>query len=1571
MRWLGAVAGLLGCAALASGAAAATETLEYVAFELQSEQARPGVCLSFTRSLPRAAHGLAPFVELEPASDTALVPRGKELCLDGLRHGQDYKVKLKAGLPGQDGSTLGSDVEVGVRVPDRQPRLSFAGKGTLLPLRNGVGLPLSSVNLAMASLRIYRIGERNLLQQLDLQVFGEALNQWGEDRLRETAGQELFRGKVHLAPQRNEETTTAIPLADILPALEPGLYAAVAEPADGGTEPWEARATQWFTVSDIGLQTFTGAHGTTIIARSLATALPLAGVQLRLLARNNETLLDLLTDVDGRATIGAAQLRGKGGQEARLLIAGRTTGELTFLELDRPGLDLVELGVDGRPPPGPLDAFLWTERGIYRPGETVHLAAMLRDREASAVADMPLGLRLLRPDLVEVRRLNLPGSALAAGKLTIEVPANAYSGLWTVTAHVGEATTAIGRTQFLVQDFVPPRLEVALAATDARPPAAGPITVGIDARYLYGAAAGGLTGEAELVVRAAPAPLTEAEGWSFGLVQEPFLQQAAAPVSFTTDEQGKATVALAPEQLQETTHPLAAVVRARVFDIDGRPTGNELELPLDTAQRFIGIRPTFKGGLPEGAKAGFRVKLVDGQGRPAAPLPLSWMLVAEDWDYVWFERHGRWQYESVVHDRRVAGGELALGVDGEAGLEVEVESGRYRLELFESEAITATSVRFTAGWWATGEASDRPEKLDVTVEPVGPSGTIRAMVAVSFPARVTVALADDAIRAIHEVALPAGGGMVELPATAVGPGGAYVLVTAVSPTGAVLPRLPVRAGGAAWVPGPLAERRLDLAIEAPSTMEPGRALPVTVRLADPVPGQKVQLTLAMVDDAILQMTAFAAPDPTEHYLGRRALGLELRDVYGRLIDPAGQPGRVVSGGDQRLALQAAGIDVKTYKTVATMSEILETGADGTVHTSLEVPEFSGRLRLMAVAWSTDRVGHAEAVTTIRPMMLAELTRPRFLAPGDRADIRFRLTNLAAPEADYEVSLVTEGPLQLDRERLTFKNVLLDKGRFAPLALTAGSEPGTGRIRVTVQGAQGVVAEQEIELAVRAPQPWLTRRQLLTLEPGKSLGLGSALAADLIRGTATGELTLSAVPAFDVPGLLSDLDRYPYGCAEQTVSRAMPHLYVSRLQGQDAAGSGAAERAIGRLANLEGTRGGFSPWSPRNEQEYWLTAYVADFLGQAKAARLPVPDGLEDRTLRWLAKRFAGPQETTADIAASAYAGLVLAKAGRMDLSRLRYLALRNMDKLPSDAARVQLAGALLHLGERELGQKVAGALGQGRLVDRRKPLLDYGTSLRDEAIVLATATESGLRQKDELLGLAERAARAAAEARYLGTQEQAWLIRAAAALAEGSTGIEAQLGADVISSRGPVTRSLALEGNEPQTLENRAAAALYVALGVTGIPSEAGPAVANGFEIQRRYLTTKGQLAQLGRLRQNDQLVVLIEGRATEPGFRRALVVDLLPAGLELENLELKGSPEIDQFAWLGELAVPEHLALQDDRFVASLDLDQDEARFRLAYLVRAITPGSFTLPGVQVEDMIEPGFHARSAAGRLTVTAR
>ena len=410
------------CLALASPAFA----LDYLDVTVQPDTAVPAACLSFSAPLKHETpQVLGSFVRIQPALDHSVVVRGKDLCIDGLRYGESYSVTVKAGLPADDGTALAKDASVDVKVPDRNRQVAFSNK-TLLPFAKDVGLPLRSVNVAKAHIVLYRFNDRAMVDHLADNWFGRNLD--GIFQVEDNATK-VFEGSLDIASIPNKEVSTTIPVERFVRALEPGVFVAMAT-VDGGSGEGRS-ATQWFSVSDVALTSVKTESGLLMVARSLASARPKPGVVVKLFSRANEILGTYRTDGSGRVGIPAGPLRGEHGQAAKVVLAYEIGGGFAWLQVDTPSLDLSDLDVKGRAVPAGNDAFVWTDRGVYRPGETIHLGILLRDRDAMPFAGLPTSVHVVRPDGIEVESQPIDASAAAGGgTLDWHVPDNAISGSW-------------------------------------------------------------------------------------------------------------------------------------------------------------------------------------------------------------------------------------------------------------------------------------------------------------------------------------------------------------------------------------------------------------------------------------------------------------------------------------------------------------------------------------------------------------------------------------------------------------------------------------------------------------------------------------------------------------------------------------------------------------------------------------------------------------------------------------------------------------------------------------------------------------------------------------------------------------------------------------------------------------------------------------------------------------------------------------------------------------------------------------------------------------------------------------
>ncbi|MCJ2096612.1 alpha-2-macroglobulin family protein [Methylobacterium sp. J-072] len=1552
-------------------------------YKVDADAAAPRLCVTLSEPvLPKTDY--APYVAVSGSSAAAVTAEGSQVCVDGLKHGGRYAVVLRQGLPSTVGESLLTSADYEIYVRDRAPQVRFTGRNYVLPRAGQAGVPLVSVNAAKLDVEVLRIGDRGLLPTLRSEDFLGQLSSATARTLAAEKGVRVWKGTLDTAKaELNQEAVTAFPVLQAVGKLEPGLYVMLARPSGTATQDedsYETQATQWFVVSDLGLTATKGRDGVHVVLRSLASAQVLPGAEIRLIARNNEVLGTARTDAQGHAAFDPGLARGEGGTAPSLVVA-QAGDDYGFLDLNLGAFDLTDRGVKGRPESGGLDAYLFTERGVYRSGETVQITALLRDPRNAAVPDLPLTLVVKRPDGVEYRRVSVPDQGLGGRALPLPLLSGAMHGTWRVSAYTDPKAPALGTTSFLVEDYVPERLEVTLKAAQAALRRGEAAQVDVAARYLYGAPGAGLDVSGSVVVQAASGSgITGLAGYTVGLddeAVEPSVQELATHA--TTDAQGHAAVTV-PLPEVAAPRPLEAKITLAVGEPGGRALSRSLTLPILPSGPVLALRKTFSE-LKAGDRAGFEAAFAAPDGTLLARPGVTWTLSRVERTYQWYRSDGRWSFEAVKTSRRVASGSLDLTAGGPGRIEAPVgEVGRYRLEIATAGAPqAAASLGFEVGWGGS-ETADAPDLLDLTLDkPAYAAGdTLRATLSPKFKGQASLMVVSDRVHETVEVSVPAGGTTVSLPVKAAWGAGAYLVATAYRPLDQAAKRLPGRALGLAWFSVDRERRSLGVTLKAPERTRPRQDLTLPVQLTGLKPGEAARITVALVDVGILNLTRYEAPNPTQYFLGQRALGPEFRDLYGYLIDGMqGSAGAIRSGGD------AGGGELAdappTQAPLALFSGVVTVEPDGAASVTFPLPAFNGTGRVMVTAWSGDRVGQAQADVIIRDPVVLAATLPRFLDTGDRSRLFVVLDNVEGRAGDYTVDIAPSGPILIGASALR-QTIRLEAGGRSQVAipLTAAG-PGTARLDLALSGPglDGTLS-QSFALGVLPGTGALLRRSVRTLAPGTGLTVSADLLADLLPGTGSVSLSASALPGLDVPALLQALDRYPYGCSEQIVSRAMPLLYVNRLAGLDKLALDAnvddrVRESIERLLARQDASGDFGLWSAQGSGDLWLDSYVTDFLTRARERGFAVPQGAFAQALDRLRNSVANATEVRDGGADLAYAAYVLARNGRPVIGDLRYLADTKLDAFATGLARAQLAASLALLGDRSRAATVMDSA-LAALKSRRDAGLyraDYGSRLRDGAGLIALAAESGLTQA-ALAPVAAIIGEERQETRATSTQENAWLVLAAESLSKEAEALSFSL--DGVAQTGALARiyrGAALEGRNVE-LTNTGRAPVQVALGVNGNPLIPEPAAAQGYTIARTVHRLDGSLVDPAQgLRQNDRLVVVLKVTEDKAQAARLLLVDPLPAGLEIDNPKLLDADALQGLAFAKSDVQPVHTEFHDDRFVAAYDRDPSQpAFFTVAYTVRAVSPGTYVHPGASVEDMYRPARFGRMATGSVEIGA-
>ena len=1570
----------------------------------------PEVCLIFNIALDSQVKDWSSFVVVQDSQKPSfrLDGGGRRLCLGGLQFGSDIPVTLRSGLPAADGKPLAAEAVTVIRLKDRDPVVEF-GPGLFLPRESGVTVPVTTVNVKQLDLALYRAGER-ILSQFYLELLNEReFNIFDPASLQSRDGEKIWSGRQAVDSLPNAAVVSSVNLEEALKNHPPGIYLLMAAPVrDDATtkddnaedDQWQYRreAGQWIIISDIGLSSFEGENGLTVVARSFRTAQLLPGVAVRLVARNNEILSQQTTDANGIVRFDAGLMRGEGGNAPTLVVAHQADGSgLTLMDLRRSGFDLSDRGVAGRPAATSVDPFLYTDRGIYRPGETVQLVALMRDAEAVALPERGATVRLYRPNGMVYRDYALTDTT-RSGALSqaILLPKEASRGTWRVALRSGGST--LGDLTFEVQDFVPQLLALSFNSVPEFLVLGQKVSVPLDVRFLYGAPAADLDGEITLKVVADPTPFPRFKEFSWGKHDGEFESLREDDALAATDSQGRTTVETSLPQLDNLDRPVKAEIRVSVNEPGGRATWDDITLPIRSEDVSVGVRSVNGPSIGEGVSAAFEVITVDRLGKPLAQKGLEWSLVRLSNSWQWFRRGSGWSYERIERETVMATGQIGTGADGLAQLQIPARNltwGEYRLRVKSPVSMTSEAM-LDVGWFhREGNGVERPDRLVVAADKAGynPGEVAKLRIESDFDGQGQLVVANHKILSMQTFNIAKGGTTVEVPIGKDWGAGAYALISSYRPLDGTLGRAPVRSVGVAWLGLAPAPRTLTVALETPEMIVPRQTLTVPVQVTAERPLKQAYVTLAAVDQGILQLTRFATPNPVSYYLGQRRLGVTMRDDYGRLIrnDLMGLEGQ---GGDGDAGLGGKGLDVVPTRTVALFSGLVPLDEDGRAKIPLEIPDFQGELRLMAVAYDTDGVGSIGKPLTVRDPVVADLFLPRFLSPGDRAFATLVLHNVSGAAGDYTVTVKGDAVASITLNETETLNGGQKLTRLIPLA--AGSA-GIADLSLAVKGPDFAVT-RNWPIQVRPWQLPISVRQTKALPANGQVQLALPEVGTMLDGSVTASASVSRWAGLDVAATLMALDRYPFGCLEQTVSRALPLLYFNDLAESletkgDAAVPVRIQEAIDKVLSMQQSNGAFSMWQRSrwsgdedNRATDWVSDYALDFLQRAAAKGYDVPSAPLQLGQKYL-KQQAG-RSSAASSAAGAYAQWLLARSGAADAADLRYI----MTKPGSHPLLVEafFAAALDATGDRALANQAwKTVLSRLESVGEESGRI-YGSALRDLYIIASLLADVGRSEYiPDVLGIAAHHNQTPSATT---TQEKGWMILTAAALAQQAGPIDVTVdGKEVSGRQDPLQQTVSpAQAAAGVTVSNRSAKALFATLAADGVPVQPLPPENEGITISKTFLSLDGKtpLPEPLQLSRNQRAVVLVEGEMLTENAGELAVLDLLPAGLEIEGILT------DQSAGYADLNLSNARVQEkrDDRYVGVVNLphervyDRDDGyyrycdptsynhkcpdpwKFRFAYVVRAVTPGQFTLPAAKAEAMYTPSIWGRTGVSSLTV---
>lgn len=1533
----------------------------------------------------------------------------KELRLRHLEPKRELILTVDSGLLALNRATFDSTFEKQISTRDIQPSVGFASRGSLLPTKVIAGLPVMALNVDKIDVNFYRIKSESLGSFISQWQYRNSVSNWESDNLLKLADL-VYSGRFDLNPARNTREKLLLPLGEIKPLQQPGVYIAIMNQA--GHYSYSNAATL-FTLSDIGVSAHRYHDRLDVFTQSLENGAAQSSVDITLLDEKGQTVAQTKSDGDGHAVLEKI--------EKGTLLLARTSEQTTMLDLNRPALDLAEFNIAGEPGFS-KELFMFGPRDLYRPGETVLLNALLRDSDGKVLPAQPVKLEVVKPD-GQVARTQVWQPENGLYQFSYPLNQDVQTGNWQVRVNTGDNQPRIWT--FKVEDFMPERM--ALNITN-QSQSVGPdesVSFQVAGRYLYGAPASGNSLQGQLFLRPLRDAISALPGFQFGDINEENLTRNLDEVQLQLDEQGKTTVST-DSQWADIHSPLRLVLQASLLESGGRPVTRRAEQAIWPAETLPGIRPQFASKeiydyrtdstrtqpiVDEDTNAGFDIVYANAKGEKLAVSGLDVRLIRERRDYFWNWEEGQgWQSQYDQKDLVEAEQKLDLAAGETGKVAFPVEWGSYRLEVRDPDTNIVSSIRFWAGYsWqdnSDGEGAVRPDRVTLKIDKPSykPGDTINMHISAPAAGKgYAMVESSDGPLWWKEIDVPEKGLDIAIPVDKSWQRhDLYLSTLVIRPGDKSRASTPKRSVGILHLPLGDESRRLALSLEAPAKMRPNQNLTVKVK-TKPINGEipkQIHVLVSAVDSGVLNITDYKTPDPWEAFFGRKRYGADLYDIYGQVIEGEGRLAALRFGGDgdEGDELSRGGKKPVNHVTIiAQQAQPVQLDEKGEGTVTLPIGDFNGELRVMAQAWTDDHFGNSEEKVIVAAPLVTELAAPRFMASGDSSRLAMDLTNLTDQPQQLSINLKTTGLLALDSAPLQTVTLLPGARKTVFIPVRALSGFGDGELTAQISGlnlpGETFAAQQkQWKLGVRPPFPAQSINSGAVLAAGEVWDIPPQHISGLAPATLEGQVLLSGRPPLNLARYIRELKAYPYGCLEQTTSGLFPSLYTNQAQSaalgitgtSDEQRRAAIDLGITRLLDMQRDNGSFSLWDKEGPEEYWLTAYVTDFLIRASEQGYSVnTDSLNkanQRLQRYLQDSGVIALRYSDDAAASkfavqAYAAQVLARQQKAPLGALRELWLRH-SSARAGLPLVQLGVALKLMGDAPRGDEAIKLGLQTSRSDERIWMADYGSELRDKAMMLSLLEENKLlpeQQNQLLMDLSNLAY----TQRWLSTQESNALFLAGRnwQTAKGDWQSQISFATGSLSGTQSVTRNLSAEQLAGLQITNTGTGNLYLRLDTVGYPQQAPAPYSNVLHIERHFLDAKGNSKSLSELKSGELVMVWLDVWA-DKNVPDALVVDLLPAGLELENQNLSESSaslsdsdsQVQGLLNQMQQADIQHMEFRDDRFVAAVPLNEGQ-HATLVYLARAVTPGTYNVPVSQVESMYVPQWRATgTSTGMLTV---
>ena len=1573
--------------------------LSVVKIEKHTDRDRPRVSIIFSDDLD-FGQDIAGLITVDPPQQLQLNALGKTVGVVGdFLYGQSYALTVHPGIRSRWGIALAQPHTETVVFDDIKPRMRFARDGVFLPTSGNRKIRFQTVNVSRVHLKIEKVFESNLVQFLqDERVDGSRGRTRGVYPYRmRRVGVNVVDKKLDIGGEKNVWLQHDLDLDDLISKDEMGLYLIgltfgaedmlygdPVEAAEARQQRRRYRGTDYYNnpysrgyvyqhgriykpvvVSDIGL-THQKAHERYLVyATHLEDARPLPGVTITLRTYQNQIVEQKVTDRNGLADFSPVK-------SDVFYIEAEKDGQRSFIKPVDMAWNLSTFDTGGQDPaPDGVRAFFYTERGVYRPGDDIHLSAIVRNHNHTFPDGHPVSLAFYNP--LGQRVLTQTNRDGKDGFYTFDLSssADAPTGNWRAEIDVGSRTF---NHRVKVETIVPFRLKVFLDPQLAERDRV--LKADLRSTYLFGNPAADLKASVDITLRSSPPVFPKFEGFSFVNQAVEFKPITTNIFKGALDKEGKAAVSWQLPSLSEAPSRLSAILRARVLEKGGRPNSTARTVHIDPFEVYVGLhKPDMDYGFTR-INASLEVPVVavtpDGEAAPGRTLMYR---VFHNENYWWWEYDSRDQFrlrfKRDFSTKKILETSIISQDHPVPVAFTPEEKGEYLIEVADADGHKA-SLFIRAYPWGSLPASGRDAGalvLKTDRENYAPG----EIAVVSFPVPdtssvlVTVSRGGNVVHSRWHTPSTRNTAQVEIPITEGMAPNAYVTVSVIQPHRQTANDRPLRMYGIVPLRVVDPNTRLDLTLTAPDELKPDDSFGVVVQTDD---GKPAQLTLSVVDEGLLDITQFSTPDPWRAFFSKLRLGLHISDLFGQVIGVnIGDVFKTFAiGGDVALAAYRRDRlheeQKQRFKSVSLFEGPVATDDQGRAVVSFVMPNYVGSVRIMVVAVRGNAYGSVEKTVPVKTDLMVLPTLPRVLRPGDRVAVPATVFAMRDSLGPVEVAISTEGLLRVDgqaRDTIVFQKAGEEDVLFM---CTVPNAIGDARVEITAT-AGDVVTTHTTNLTISPSSPRISADDTREIRPGQAVAL--PIPDRGISGSNRARLTLHTRPNMKLGNRLLWLVRYPYGCVEQVVSAAFPQLYLKDiLMVSDKSNEIAREiddhinAAIRRLRRFRLSSGALSYWPGRSDPSLWGTLYAGHFLIEANALGYYVPD---DLFYSWVQYEQSRALTTRDDLMIRTYRVYLLALANQPALGAMNLLkesSLRDM----TDVEKWLLAAAYYRAGSSAIANEILRNAGTLANQDNRWEST-FGSALRDRAMILSAMID--FQRWEEADPLADEIALALASEMWYSTQSSSFALLA--------------LGKHIRATEGDqplrLTGSVTLPGGEavpfdsdsrfynidiesgfgqsvrvqlnPESTVTRA----FATLEWSGVPLRADAvAESRSLQLDVRWRDDDGFPVYPDTLKQGATFWGHFSVKNTSVAhIREIALTQLLPSGWEIENTRLSGAP---MPRWTSNLRLGReaYFDMRDDRATYFFDISPASNTQNFVVKLNAVTVGTFTLPPALVEAM-------------------